>query len=92
LTYQIFAKVLIDSSSNGIAMTDDELQQYIGLLVEVRLTSGETLLGRLKKGGNGYAVEQSSSNPDQALALIAIDSAGDIASVRTVSAPPEMLD
>ena len=92
MTYQSFAKVLIDASSNGFDMTDDDVQPYIGLLVEVRLVSGETLLGRLKKGDNGYAVEQSSSNPDQELALIAIDSARDVASVRTVSAPPEMLD
>jgi len=73
-------------------MTDDDLQQYIGRLVEVGLASGETLLGRLKKGANAYAIEQSSANPDQESTLIAIDSAGDIASVRTVSAPPEMLD
>jgi hypothetical protein len=73
-------------------MSDDDLLQYIGLLVEVRLASGETLLGRLKKGGNGYAIEQPSSNTDQELALIAIGSAGDVASVQTVTAPPEMLD
>ena len=73
-------------------MSDDDLQQYLGLLVEVRLASGETLLGRLKKGDKGYAVEQPSSNTDQESALIAIGSAGDVASVRTVTAPPEMLD
>ncbi|HEY2554669.1 MAG TPA: hypothetical protein VGI15_05405 [Candidatus Cybelea sp.] len=72
-------------------MTDDDLQQYIDLLVEVRLASGQTLLGRLKRGG-AYAIEQSPSNPDQESALIAIGSAGDVASVRSVSAPPEMLD
>lgn len=73
-------------------MIDDDLQQYIGLLVEVRLGSGETLLGRLKKSANAYAIEQSTSNPDQGSTLIAIGLGADIASVRTVSAPPEMLD
>ncbi|HEX3370171.1 MAG TPA: hypothetical protein VHS56_11395 [Candidatus Cybelea sp.] len=73
-------------------MTDDDLQQYVDLLVEVRLASGQTLLGRLKERGSAYAIEQSASNPDQESALIAIGSAGDVASVRTVSAPPEMLD
>ncbi|MFY9631997.1 MAG: hypothetical protein WAJ94_10375 [Candidatus Cybelea sp.] len=73
-------------------MSDDDLQQYVGLLVEVHLVSGETLLGRLKKGDKGYAIEQPSSNSNQESALIAIGSAGDVASVRTVTAPPEMLD
>ncbi|HEY6485427.1 MAG TPA: hypothetical protein VIX83_03490 [Candidatus Cybelea sp.] len=73
-------------------MTDDDLQHYIGLLVEVRLASGETLLGRLKAGGSEYAIEQAPSNPDQESAVVAIGSPGDIASLRTVSAPPEMLD
>jgi hypothetical protein len=73
-------------------MSDDDLQQCIGLLVEVRLASGETLLGMLQEGGGAYAIEQAPSNPDREPALIAIHSAGDIASVRTVSAPPEMLD
>ena len=73
-------------------MTDDDLQQYIGLLVEVRVASGETLLGRLKKAGSAYSIEQAPSNPDQESAVIEIGSAGNIASVRTIIAPPEMLD
>ncbi|HEY2475984.1 MAG TPA: hypothetical protein VGI19_14435 [Candidatus Cybelea sp.] len=75
-------------------MSDEELQQYLGLLVEARLTSGETLLGRLLRDGAGsaYAIEQSSSNPDQGPTLIAVDSAAAIQTLRTVSAPPEMLD
>jgi hypothetical protein len=55
-------------------------------LVEVGLASGETLLGRLKKGRHAYVIEQSPANPDQESTLVAIASGGDIVSVRTVSA------
>lgn len=75
-------------------VTDDDLKPYVGLLVETRLTSGETLLGRLIRDGGGseYAIQQSSSNPDQGATLIAIGPAASIETLRSVSAPPEMLD
>jgi hypothetical protein len=74
-------------------MNDQDLKQYAGRLVEVGLASGETIVGRLESGeGSAYSIEQPSSNPDQPSVRVRVGSAGEIVSVRTMSAPPEMLD
>lgn len=80
-------------------MTDSELKQYAGQLVEAKLVDGRTLVGALVVGGDAqivinqpYALKLLQANLDEGPTWIGIPSAAVVKSVRVLENLPEALD
>jgi hypothetical protein len=73
-------------------VTDAELRQYADQWVEVRLTNGESVIGKLIASEGQYAVEQPSANIDERPPIVVIPNAGVVVSVRGVARPPDTID
>jgi hypothetical protein len=80
-------------------MTDQELQQYAGQLVEVRFIDGRTVIGELVEGEallqlrpTRYTLKMPPANVSDGPTLLNIPSAGEVESVRLIEQQPEMID
>jgi predicted aspartyl protease len=73
-------------------MTPEELSQYVGLLVEVRLASGESVVGRLDTGVDGFVIVQPSAAANEDPPRLGITDAALVETVRSIPLPPQTLD
>lgn len=73
-------------------MTPQELTQYVGQMVEVRLVSGESAVGRLDTDADGFVIVQPSAAANEDPPRLGITDAELVESVRSIPLPPQTLD
>ncbi len=80
-------------------MTDEELQQYAGQLVEMQFVDGRTAIGELIAGEallqlrpKRYTLKMPPANVSDGPTLLNIPSAGEVDSIRAIEQQPEMID